>query len=326
MMTSRDVVRRTIRFERADRLPYDFPEPYGTDFVWTGMSPSPDARPRCGRDEWGVVWANLGESILGEAKEFPLLDWKDFDKLPIPDIHDPKRWEPVKTARQQAGDKFLLGGGISIYERVHFLRSLENTWTDIYTHPTELKRLVELLADMNVAAVRHYAEAGVDGWIFWDDWGLQDRLMISPAAWRDIWKPAYARIFHAARAAGMQTFLHSCGHIVEILDDLIEIGLDVIQMDQQENMGLEALGERFGGRITFFCPVDIQQTMVRGTLDDIRAYCRRMVKALGRPEGGFIARWYSDPVGAGHRREAIDAMCAEFLRLSRAHAEAVERR
>ncbi|MEK7721578.1 MAG: hypothetical protein AAB359_04230, partial [Elusimicrobiota bacterium] len=94
-------------------------------------------------------------------------------------------------------------------------------------------------------------------------------------------------------------------------------GLDVIQIDQQENMGLDLLGKRFGGRITFFCPVDIQNTMVRGTLDDVRAYCRRMVKVLGRPEGGFIAKWYGDPAGAGHRPEAIAAMSEEFLKISR---------
>jgi len=104
---------------------------------------------------------------------------------------------------------------------------------------------------------------------------------------------------------------------VDILDDLIEIGLDVIQMDQQENMGLELLGERFGGRITFYCPVDIQNTMVYGSLEDIRFYCRKMVKLLGSPNGGFIPKWYSDPVGAGHRQEAIDAMCEEFLRIGK---------
>ena len=53
-------------------------------------------------------------------------------------------------------------------------------------------------------------------------------------------------------------------------------------------MGLELLGKRFGGRLTFFSPVDIQKTMVRGNLDEIRAYCREMVKHLWRPEGGFI--------------------------------------
>ncbi|MBI4023538.1 MAG: hypothetical protein HY360_01065 [Verrucomicrobia bacterium] len=126
-------------------------------------------------------------------------------------------------------------------------------------------------------------------------------------------------IFQAAHQAGLLTFLHSCGYIVDILDDLIEIGLDVVHMDQQENMGLELLGKRFGGRITFFSPVDIQNTMARGALDEIRAYCQKMVKLLGRPRGGFIPRWYTDPAGAGHRQEALDAMCAEFLKLNQEH-------
>jgi uroporphyrinogen-III decarboxylase len=169
---------------------------------------------------------------------------------------------------------------------------------------------------MNLVALDRYAAAGVDGYIFCDDWGLQNRLMISPAKWREIWKPAYARIYATAHEKGMLTFLHSCGYIVEILDDLIEVGLDVIHMDQQQNMGLELLGERFGGRITFYAPVDIQNMMCRGSLDEIRAYCRRMVELLGRPEGGFIASWYSDPKGAGHSQEAIDAMCEEFMKIS----------
>ncbi|MCK5739539.1 hypothetical protein KAH55_10170, partial [bacterium] len=101
-----------------------------------------------------------------------------------------------------------------------------------------------------------------------------------------------------------------------------EIGLDVIQMDQQENMGLETLGERFGGRIAFFNPVDIQNTMARGNPTEIQGYCRKMVRLLGRPQGGFIPRWYSDPIGAGHTPEAQVAMSEEFVRLSNLHAEA----
>jgi hypothetical protein len=68
--------------------------------------------------------------------------------------------------------------------------------------------------------------------------------------------------------------------------------------------------------------------MAHGSLDEIRAYCRKMVKLLGKSQhdrhlagdghviGGFIPKWYSDPVGAGHRQEAIEAMCEEFLRIS----------
>jgi uroporphyrinogen-III decarboxylase len=224
----------------------------------------------------------------------------------------------VKGAGEKAKGKFVLGEGISIYERLHFIRGLENTWIDIYENKDELCSFLDILVDMNLYAVEKYKQEGVDGYMFCDDWGLQDRLMISPSIWREIWKPRYKKVYAAAHKAGMLTFLHSCGYIVEILGDLIEAGLDVINMDQQENMGLELLGDKFGGKITFFSPVDIQKTMSNGTNDDIREYCRKMVRFLGKPEGGFIPKWYSDPVGAGHTQEAIDAMCTEFLTIDRA--------
>jgi len=318
-MSPKDVVRRTVRFLGADRIPYDLPPEWGSDFAIVGMDPSPDARPSAGVDGWGTVWENISICNLGQVKEYPLKDWGAWDKLSVPDIRDPGRWWALAGARERAGDKFLMGLGISIYERAHFVRGLDNVWIDIHEAPAELGRLLDVLVDMNLYAIKRYSEAGVDGYMFCDDWGLQDRLMISPKSWRKLWKPRYAQIYKAAHDAGLLTFLHSCGNIVDILDDFIEIGLDVIQMDQQENMGLDLLGERFGGRITFWCPVDIQRTMVYGTLEDIRAYCRRMVKALGRPEGGFMAQWYSDPAGAGHRQEALDAMCDEFLKISREH-------
>lgn len=318
-MTSREIVLRTVRFQGADRIPYELSGKYGSDFSGVWMNPSVDDRPKSGVDEWGCVWENIGVSHLGEVKEFPLKDWADWGKLTIPDIRAPKRWNNLAEARKCAKDKFLLAYGISLYERAHFIRGLENIWLDIHTAPVELERLIDVLADMNLYAIKQYAAAGADGYMWCDDWGLQNRLMISPESWRKIWKPRYARVYKAAHDAGLLTFLHSCGDITAILDDFIEIGLDVIQMDQQENMGLDFLGEQFGGRITFWCPVDIQRTMVRGSLEDIRTYCRTLVSTLGRPNGGFIAKWYGDPAGAGHTQEAINAMCDEFLQLSQKH-------
>jgi len=315
-MSSREVVSRALRFDGPDRLPRSLPGKYGSDFAHVGMSPSPDVRPGTGRDQWGAVWRNIGISNMGEVKEFPLKNWDDFAALSIPDITEPRRWKSLEDARQRAGEKFLLAGGISLYERVHFIRGLENTWADIYQEPDRLGQLVDILVDMNLYAIERYAEAGADGYFWCDDWGLQDRLMISLEAWQEIWKPRYTRVYQAAHQAGLLTFLHSCGHIVDILDDLIEAGLDCIQMDQQQNMGLELLGRRFGGRITFWCPVDIQNTMARGDLEEIRRYVRKMVTALSRSEGGFICGYYGDPVGAGHTQEAIDAMCREFLQVS----------
>jgi len=319
MQSSRDVILNTITFKGPDRLGISFPEPHGSDFMGVGLTPSPDARPYCksGVDEWGAVWENIGVCNLGEVKKSPLESWDDFPNLKIPDIRDPSRYQNIRGARAKVGDKFLMGWGISLYERTHFLRGLENTWADIYTDPGKLCELIDILVDMNLYILGESAKEGYDGFMFCDDWGLQDRLMISPEKWREIWKPRYAKVYARAHELGILTMLHSCGHIVDILDDLIEIGLDVIQMDQQMNMGLDVLGKRFGGRITFQCPVDIQVVMPRGDYDEIRDYCRQLVRAFAKPKGGFIANWYTDPKGAGHRMDAVEVMCEEFIKLGK---------
>ncbi len=314
-MTSKEIVKRTIRFEKPERVARSTPPEYGSDFDQIVMNPSVDARPNqkgLNTDEWGAVWENIGICNLGEVKEYPLKDWADLDKLNIPDVEDPQRWKAVK---KQNSDKFIMSYGVSLYERIHFIRGLENTWMDIYLEPKKLKMIIDILVDMNLKAIKHYKELGADGYMFCDDWGLQDKLMIDPEKWRELWKTAYKKVYSAAHNAGMLTFLHSCGYIVEILDDLIDAGLDVIQMDQQQNMGLDLLSARFRGRITFWCPVDIQNMMCCGSLDDIQAYAREMFSKLSTPDGGFIAGYYNDPVGAGHTLEAIKVMCKEFVKL-----------
>jgi len=174
MQTSREVILNTMTFKGPDRLGFEFPEPYGSDFFWTGIAPSPDARPQ-GRDvvdEWGAVWDNIGVCSLGEVKKPALESWDDFPALKIPDIRDPKRYGRLHGARAAAGDKFLMGFGISLYERVHFIRGLENTWVDIYTDPGRLCELIDILVDMDLYLLGEFAKERCDAVIFGDDWGL----------------------------------------------------------------------------------------------------------------------------------------------------------
>jgi uroporphyrinogen decarboxylase len=168
-MNSREIVARTILFQGAERLPIDFPEKYGSDFYWISMSPSPEDRPRKGVDEWGAVWDNIGRMNLGEVKDYPLKSCEDFDKLHIPDVTDPERWKHLENIREQAEDKFINAHEITLFERVHFVRGLENTWTDIYDHPDELGNLIDILVEMGISAIQKYVELGVDGYIFPDD-------------------------------------------------------------------------------------------------------------------------------------------------------------
>ncbi|MEI7884457.1 MAG: uroporphyrinogen decarboxylase family protein [Clostridia bacterium] len=316
-MNSRELVHSSIEFRGVDRLPHSFGPGFDTDIEWVSMEPWLDARPRNTYDEWGAYWENIGNCKTGEVKIFPIAEWSDMEKFQVPDIDLPARWENLRDIRQKYPDKFLLGMGVSIYERIHFLRGLENTWMDIIQNPEELSKVIRILVDINLRAIEHYASEDVDGMIILDDWGLQESMMIAPKHWRKYWKPAYAEIFAALHAKGMKAFLHSCGNILAIMDDLIEIGLDVIQMDQQENMTLEVLGERFAGRINFYSPVDVQKTLARGIPDEIVAYAHKMQDQLWTEKGGLIATWYADPVGAGHSKLAVDTMCQAFMEISK---------
>lgn len=278
------------------------------------MTPYVEQNPREGMDEWGCEWANIGTCMKGEVKNPPLKDLNDFFDHPLPSLTKPGMWTPVEQARERNPDRYLIGMGGTLYERIHLLAGLEETWMAIASEPELVGQVVDRLVDFNIQIAERYAAADYDGFFMLDDWGVQDRLMIHPESWRNIWKPRYARLFSRVHELGLHTFLHSCGYILAILGDLIEAGLDVIQMDQQQNMGLDQLSA-FAGRITFYSPVDIQRTMVTGSADEIRAYAREMVLKLGTPKGGFIPKMYGDPVGAGHSQAALDTMFDEFLKI-----------
>ena len=211
-MTSREIVRKSLYFQSPPRMPYWFPEPYGADIFFTGLSPSTDARCANGIDEWGCVWESLSEA-MGEVKDSPLKNWDDFDKLRVPDAMEDSRYANVRTARGEHKDKYIIMSIPSIYERALFIRGFENAQADILEYPEYMAALVNLLTDINISIIRRCKDYDVDAIIQWDDWGLQDRLMINPVKWREIWKPAYKRLYTEVCNVGMDVFLHSCGYI-----------------------------------------------------------------------------------------------------------------
>ena len=320
-MTSRELIYRAARFQGPSRVPYQLPDQFGSDMLQVGIGPDPAFTPSIQtdlkwEDEWGCIWEKpAGDKTIGQVTGHPLDDWSKLDCLRIPDYAKPERYADARQAiAQQTGDKFVIAFvPLQLNHLTEFLRGFDAAMTDPYEYPEQLGRLL----DLQVAQARVYidilASLGVEGFFSADDWGLQNSLMISPAIWRQFYKPRYAAIWGHARQRGMLTFLHCCGYIPEILPDMIEAGLDVIQMDQQLNMGLEFLAERFGGKIAFWCPVDIQRVMPSATPAEVRAYTRKLIDNLGAFNGGFIGKWYPFPYAVDHPWENIKAMSEEFI-------------
>jgi len=316
-MTSREIVRRTVLFQNPPRIAHALPDPWRNDFIGAGPGSNPDFKPsRPGEDEWGCVWEKIGDddASMGQVKVHPLGDYSQLSDYPFPDYRDSRRYENARNAvADTSAEKFALANiPLSLNHRTDYLRGFENLMMDPYIHPRELERLLDIQAEIALDTVERLADCGVDGIISADDWGLQDRVMMAPDIFRRFFKPRYARVYSRARELGLLTFLHSCGHITEILEDFIDAGLQVIQMDQQENMGVDLLAKRFGGRLTFWCPVDIQATMIHGSIEDIRSYARHLVESFGRFGGGFISKWYPSPKAVHHSQERIRAMAEAF--------------
>lgn len=316
-MTGRELVKRAVLFKDPERVPRALPDPWGDDFVNVDAGCVPSWKPSIeGEDEWGCVWEKDPEGrTMGQVKMHPLGDYSMLDDIAFPDYTLASRYERAAEAVQaNSEEKFVLASiPMSLIHRLEYLRGHVEAWTDPYDHPEELERLLDRLADIAINAIDKLAEIGIDGIISCDDWGLQDRPMLPPKIFKEFFAPRYARVYNFVRERGILCFLHSCGHISDLLDDFLDAGLQVIQMDQQENMGVDALSERFGGRLCFWCPVDIQQTMVNGSLDDIRAYAGNLIDSFGKFNGGFISKWYPSPDAVGHSRERIDAMCEAFV-------------
>jgi uroporphyrinogen decarboxylase len=321
--TSREIVRRAIEFASPPRIPYSFMQPLKSDFVELAVvveGAADISNVPVGEmvfDEWGVGRRSSG-TAWGNAEVHPLNDLSALDGYRFPDVTAPERFRDAETlarAGREAG-KYVVGADpILGIERLRLLVGFSDLMLALYTDRPRVERLLDRLVEMTLEVVRAYAGMGtVDGFMTWEDWGLQTTLQIKPEQWREIFKPRYARVVEATHAAGMHYLFHCCGQISDIIPDLIDIGMDVLQLDQPRLMGVDRLADEFGGKICFWNTVDIQWSpLPEVTLDELRAEVKHMVEAFGRFNGGLIARHYPQPKDIAMPPEKHQAIYEAFM-------------
>ena len=256
------------------------------------------------RDEWGCVFENVQEGVMGEVKQPLLDDWSKLARLRPPiEALDFDR-QAVKTFCASS-DRFVLANCCPRpFERLQFLRGPENVYLDLADDSAELGQLLKTVHEFYLSEVQAWAQTDVDGIMFMDDWGSQRSLLIAPDLWRRRFKPLYEDYVRIAHHAGKKIFMHSDGYIFDIYEDLIEIGVDAIN-SQLFCMDLEAIGRRFAGRITFWGEIDRQHILPAEDVETVRQAVRRVVSSIHRPQGGVIAQF---ELGAGARLENAEAV------------------
>ncbi|MCP4251318.1 MAG: hypothetical protein GY778_30145 [bacterium] len=320
-MTRREIVERAITFDNPPRIPMKFDVVGVNDCydVWTndptGWTWSFEER---SLDEWGCVWGRTEVANTGQVVGHPLHDRSLLETYRWPDPDDPARYEGFADQLAPAEDRFVMFCfGHGIWERLYLLLGMENALMGFHTEPDLVQELIERILDHHLRVFRNcvgIAGGRMHAAAMADDWGSQDRAFVSVDMFRRFFKPAYKRWFDEIRAAGCHTWMHSCGHINEVLEELIDVGLEVINNQQPQTVGIDEFGSRYRGRICFEAIVDTQTTLPRGSHDDIREEAHRLLEAYGTPAGGFIASDYNDA-------EAINVTFERRLVMFEAFAE-----
>lgn len=344
--TPRDIVSACLNFQHPARLPRDlwllpwaeqrYPAAvaeinrrFPSDFATTRYFYPPSSRAhgdpyRAGTciDEWGCIFTSVQDGQIGEARTPLIADLTDWRTVQPP-------WEQLPASRQaqaaaravirryyESTDLYVLANICPRpWERYQFIRGSENAYYDLADPDGGLRDLLGIIHEFNLAELEFWAASEVDGIRFMDDWGSQERLLIRPALWRELFKPLYRDYCEIIHAGGKKVFMHSDGFIEEILPDLIEIGVDALN-SQLFVMDLERLAQTARGRITFWGEIDRQHVLTAEDPECGRAAVRRVAETLYDPAGGLIAQF---EFGLGTQPATALAVFEEWQRWDETH-------
>lgn len=244
-------------------------------------------------DEWGIRWHRDG--YYNAVIHHPLADM-DEDEIaayPFPDPEEPVRYAHLQELLDRYGSDTFIGADISgsLFEPAYHLRGMENLMMDMASEDPVTEVLLDRLCDFTAQVAVHAAKMGVD-WIWLgDDMGTQESMLISPEMWRKYFKPRMKKIIAAIHAVAPDMIIayHSCGSIYPIIQELAEIGVQVLNPLQESARGMdhEKIKTRFGDQLTFMCGLDTQNFMVNAQAEQVRTAMAEKCRMLSE-KGGYI--------------------------------------
>jgi uroporphyrinogen decarboxylase len=238
------------------------------------------------RDVFGVTWDRSIDWDIGSVEGCVLAE-PTLQHYSFPNPLDERFFVDIPGSIERHSDRFrVFQIGFSLYERAWTLRGMQSLLMDFYDHPAFVHELLNAIADYNIAQVHEALKYDIDAVYFGDDWGQQHGLQMGPVLWHKFIYPVLKRMYNAVHAGGKYVFIHSCGDVDELFDDLIGIGLNCFNPFQPEVMDVGSLAQKYRGQLVFHGGLSTQKTLPYGTVDDVQAETRRLLE-MGR-QGGYI--------------------------------------
>jgi len=294
-MNSVERIRATLAHQPVDRTPIDcwlyqkqfvemlgaeygsrekFLDEFGVD-VFVGMVPYPN---QFGRKFSVDELATIELTSPREARWLEHDAWNyDFGGM------------NVRGALQaQKGRRAVLAHTWGIVEGTSSFLGIENCWMNLGAEPEKMTAWFDRYADWMCGLVDNLVDAGVDMMTLSDDWGSNRTMLFSPRMWRRMIKPYAMRIVQYAKSRGLPVNLHSDGYLVDILDDIVEIGY-ASWHPVQESSGMDprTIKERLQGRLVIYGSLDVVDGLLKYDGDALDEYIEQRFEIYA-PGGGFI--------------------------------------
>ncbi len=249
-------------------------------------------------DCWGCVWKNLHGGMVGKVAGHPLENWEHFEEwkkhIPNPEtdgILGPKNWEEIAKDIQIKKESGIFSPDFPLPHGFHFmlmwdLRGFESFMLDMLMEEPRLMELMNIIMRYNNYSVKKILDLGTPFLGLAEDLGIQNNLPISKELWDKYVKPGYEITVGEAKKKGIPVYLHSDGHILPIIPDLIDLGITLLNPQIRAN-GIQPLREYVFKRVAINLDLDRQLFPV-AEKKDIKRHIHEVFSAFYLPEGGFM--------------------------------------
>jgi uroporphyrinogen decarboxylase len=332
-MERREIVRRAIEFDTPPRLPF-FLGGSWSDRLSRVIEGFPNDVCDCWEmdrqesgwffdkaapDDWGCHWKKTDLENMGQVVHGPLEEWSALATYRPPDPRNPFYFARIEDGIRDAKDRYtVITSHFNLIERLHMLHGFARTLEDFYLEPEKIHQVLDMILEYKIAhldeAARRFGDQ-VHGVFLTDDWGTQNNTFVSTEIFGTFFADRYRQLFESIHEHGWHVILHSCGKVNDFVPLFIQAGVDVLNMQQPQAYGIQAIGEAFAGKICFLTTVDIQATLPTEDPERVRAEARQLVQQWSTPKGGFIVFNYGDSKGIGVSDEIADVMFREFYEL-----------
>ncbi|MCG9479687.1 MAG: hypothetical protein K9H14_05695 [Actinomycetia bacterium] len=246
-------------------------------------------------DEWGIGFGTVkhGKGSYAEIIFKPLekASLEDLKGYKIPDPDKESRYYEVMEMKQEFDARYAIMVDLTctIFELSWYLRGMDNLLMDMMVNKEFVNILMDKLLQFYIPAGKKLASIGVD--IIWigDDVGMQNGMIISPAMFREFLKERYRLLIKEIKSINSRVKIafHSDGYIMPIIDDLIEVGVDILNPVQPKCMDPAQIKERFGKHLCFMGTIDEQETLPFATIEALKEEILTRIQTVGY-NGGLI--------------------------------------